>query len=257
MMVLKNGEESYQGEFEAGKFEGRGAYSLKSGIKVSGEFKGSRVHGSATCSLGDSGVFSGQYSQGKFVGTGTYVSSEGDKYEGEFSENGAHGHGLKTFASGAKYCGNFVADEFEGPGLLEFPNGDTYKGEFKANMMHGFGVVSSLQMKKCEANSCSSSTRLRMGTGAAVNSWTTGCMGRGSSTMLTEIITPVNFKTARCTDQEHSFGKNARRNTMGTLSLASCNQKERLPSQMVPLLLDHSSTAYPMGKALLNILKAR
>jgi hypothetical protein len=66
------------GEFEDGKFNGRGRLTFTSGANYDGQFK-----------------------NGKFDGKGTRTFGNGDKYSGDHKEGESNGRGVRIFASGA------------------------------------------------------------------------------------------------------------------------------------------------------------
>jgi hypothetical protein len=72
----------YEGEYRAGKENGRGVNTWANGDRYEGEFRDSKQNG-----------------------RGVNTWANGDRYEGEFRDGKAHGPGIRTDASGQTYNG--------------------------------------------------------------------------------------------------------------------------------------------------------
>ena len=104
----------YEGEWKAGKKEGRGTLWHANGDVYEGEFKA-----------------------GNMEGRGTFRYASGDVYDGEWKAGKKEGRGKYRFANGAEYAGTWKAGEKEGHGTFRSANGDVYEGKWKAKKRNG------------------------------------------------------------------------------------------------------------------------
>jgi hypothetical protein len=109
---FSNGD-TYTGEFNYGKPNGKGSFAYANGDSYSGTVAEGQRHGFGTYTSAAGDKYVGQFSEGKFEGVGTYYflannRSKGDVYAGEFSSNTFNGLGRYTHANGQVFVGSFV-----------------------------------------------------------------------------------------------------------------------------------------------------
>ena len=93
---IAEGTARYEGDFRAGKKEGRGVKTWANGDRYEGDFADDRKEG-----------------RGVYVfGRGPWA---GDRYEGDFSQDRRHGIGTYRWANGDAYTGPWENDAFTGP----------------------------------------------------------------------------------------------------------------------------------------------
>jgi hypothetical protein len=110
-------EESYQGDFKYGNWDGQGVLVFRNGDLYIGEF----VDDVRT-------------------GMGYYQWKDGRTYQGAFDTNRRHGRGgVYQWPDGARYVGNFVDGRREGEGTYRFANGNVYAGNWKDGHYEGYG----------------------------------------------------------------------------------------------------------------------
>lgn len=109
----------YVGNFEAGKFNGKGKYEFrKSDAIYIGHFRNNLRHGE-----------------------GTYIWSNKSFYDGEWSKNQREGVGIMKYADGSKYIGNWKNNRRHGRGTMYYANEDRYEGQWKFGQPNGRGVI--------------------------------------------------------------------------------------------------------------------
>lgn len=99
-----------EGEYHAGKLDGRGVSVFPDGSGYDGQWRDSLPNG-----------------------RGVYHWAGGNRYEGEWLNNRRHGTGIETFASGDRYEGQWRNDRPEGQGTLSAADKEVYIG----NWSHG------------------------------------------------------------------------------------------------------------------------
>jgi len=109
---FSNGD-TYTGEFNYGKPNGKGSFAYANGDSYSGTVAEGQRHGSGTYISAAGDKYVGQFNEGKFEGVGTYYflannRSRGDVYAGEFSSNTFNGQGRYTHSNGQVFVGSFV-----------------------------------------------------------------------------------------------------------------------------------------------------
>lgn len=99
---MRNGQETEraEGQFSAGKLEGKGVWWWASGHRYQGEF-----------------------SAGEFSGEGVFTWPDGARYSGEFLHNNRHGLGRHQAPNGARYEGPYRSGERHGEGRCFQPGG--------------------------------------------------------------------------------------------------------------------------------------
>jgi hypothetical protein len=113
--------DSYEGNIENGKPNGKGTYTLISGA-----------------------IYEGDFVDGMFEGTGTKKWKNGRIYIGDFKKDKMEGKGTFKYPTGAFYIGEFKNDMFNGYGIYSWEDGATYKGEFKNDKFNGKGIITKL-----------------------------------------------------------------------------------------------------------------
>ena len=104
-----------------------------SGDVYEGEWKAGKKEGRGTIWHANGGVYEGEFKAGNMEGHGTFRYATGDVYEGEWKAGKKEGRGKYRFANGAEYVGTWKAGEKEGHGTFRSANGDVYEGKWKAN----------------------------------------------------------------------------------------------------------------------------
>ena len=112
---LKQGEESYDGEWHQGVQSGNGVYISE-----------------------DGGRYEGEWQNGDRHGQGVYKYANGDHYCGEWVEGNREGSGDYRGAGDALYQGTWKGDLKFGFGTMT-SNGATYVGGWEEDLYHGFG----------------------------------------------------------------------------------------------------------------------
>eukprot|EP01031_Cornospumella_fuschlensis_P035517 gene35517-43059_t len=113
--------ESYDGQWNHGKFHGKGRYVYSNGDKYHGDWRDGYKHG-----------------------YGVYVYAHGDVYEGDWQQDYKHGRGRFESTQGDVYEGDFVRDQREGFGRRIYNAEDErrdYEGSWRAGRQHGFGTM--------------------------------------------------------------------------------------------------------------------
>jgi hypothetical protein len=108
----------YLGNFNNGKYEGRGEVFWETG-----EF------------------YSGDFAEGKRQGYGNYSYRSGATYLGEFVNNMEYGSGRFWDIHGNQYIGSFDNGKFNGYGSYYYADGRVYKGQFLNGKFHGDGYM--------------------------------------------------------------------------------------------------------------------
>jgi len=122
----------YVGEFQNGKFHGRGTYTYASGDKYIGRFKKGEFHSYRSTYVDINGnKYVGQYSDGNKHGKGTYTYVNGDKYIGSYFHDKRHGKGTYTYADGSRYVGEWKDGKYHGRGAYTYADGNTHVVEFR------------------------------------------------------------------------------------------------------------------------------
>ncbi|CBH16669.1 kinesin motor domain containing protein, putative [Trypanosoma equiperdum] len=137
--------ESYEGQWEDGKFGGFGEL-LKKLSKYRGEFRNGLREGEGTLWLRKDvkspwvRVYRGEWLAGKRDGVGISWEENGDVYEGGWSGGKRDGFGRLFFANGDIYKGEFRDDQHYGRGILRLTSGDWYDGYWALGLREGPGL---------------------------------------------------------------------------------------------------------------------
>ena len=116
-------DDTYEGEFRAGKKSGEGAFTGADGSTYRGQWKEDQRHGRCYESKDTAGnVFEGEYKHNVIHGEGTMRYANGDKYVGSFSKGGIR-HGKGTFSTtctteSLEYTGYFKDGKYFGSGEM-------------------------------------------------------------------------------------------------------------------------------------------
>ena len=168
-MRYPNGE-TYEGDWQGGKWHGFGTYSKPDGYKYVGGWRKGRRHGACEETFPDGYSYKGEYQEGVRQGKGHLKWPNGNEYKGEFSEGKRDGQGYQLWRmeNGEEYSydGAWVNDLQHGEGVVtergercvvqskfgsiilqrpgervwqefEFPNGSFYSGESAATAEPG------------------------------------------------------------------------------------------------------------------------
>lgn len=150
-------QDSYLGEWRAGKAHGYGVHSWANGDKYEGEWKSCCKHGRGTDTFGNGDTYTGEYKAGKPDGQGTYTWANGSYYEGCFKDGLKQGKGkwkkytVPPVATNGQvapptnqflyYEGDYQADKKHGAGSFTWPSGNTYKGDYREDERDGHGEM--------------------------------------------------------------------------------------------------------------------
>jgi len=134
----------YVGEFKGTAFNGQGTYTWANGDTYVGEFRDDKWHGQGTYTYASGSKYVGEHKDGKKHGQGTWTFSNGGKYVGEYRDDKWHGQGTYTYFSGTQYVGEYVGewkdDKWHGQGTYTYADGSKYVGEWKDAKYHGQGT---------------------------------------------------------------------------------------------------------------------
>lgn len=131
----------YEGEFKEGQWDGMGVCRFADGSKYTGEFKEDLLHGYGILQLPNGDEYKGEFQNGEYQGDGILTYADGEVYRGEFKNNQQNGFGIAEHGSGATYKGTFVDDMRQGVGVMTSCTGEVYEGEFADDNAHGFGIT--------------------------------------------------------------------------------------------------------------------
>eukprot|EP00455_Lapot_gusevi_P045060 TRINITY_DN5725_c0_g4_i2.p1 TRINITY_DN5725_c0_g4~~TRINITY_DN5725_c0_g4_i2.p1 ORF type:complete len:452 (-),score=55.59 TRINITY_DN5725_c0_g4_i2:81-1436(-) len=118
--VWPNGNK-YEGQWVAGRREGRGTFWIFDGAKLKKQY-----HGCWVADLKE--------------GLGVFYYDNNDRYEGAWLHGQRHGQGTLFFANGDVYVGNWLDDKRCGWGTLTKANGDQFEGEWLNDKREGQGT---------------------------------------------------------------------------------------------------------------------
>jgi hypothetical protein len=136
---LPNGDK-YVGEFNGGKYNGKGTYIKRDGTKYVGQYKNGQPNGHGTYTYSQGGIYVGEFIDGKRNGHGAFTFRNGDKFVGYYKNGQPNGQGTYTYRNGEKYVGEFNNWQPNGQGIYTFLDGEQYIGEFNNGQPSGQGV---------------------------------------------------------------------------------------------------------------------
>eukprot|EP01094_Clydonella_sp_ATCC50884_P027705 TRINITY_DN8074_c0_g1_i3.p1 TRINITY_DN8074_c0_g1~~TRINITY_DN8074_c0_g1_i3.p1 ORF type:complete len:701 (+),score=215.49 TRINITY_DN8074_c0_g1_i3:47-2149(+) len=130
----------YEGDYVAGRMEGKGVLTLKGVSEYRGEFKDDRKNGQGTLTMEDGSTYVGAWANDRREGEGIFTHPSGDRYEGQWHSDRRFGKGKHISASGTVYDGQWVNGRMEGRGTMTWPDGSKYSGTWVSGARHGKGV---------------------------------------------------------------------------------------------------------------------
>ena len=130
----------YEGVWKSGVREGQGTYRYASNAVYEGQYKRDQKEGRGTFRYADGGVYEGGWKAGQREGQGAYRFVSGDVYEGEYKAGQEEGLGTFRYADGAVYEGEYIAGQREGRGTFRHADGGVYEGEYKLGQRQGRGM---------------------------------------------------------------------------------------------------------------------
>jgi hypothetical protein len=93
----------YRGDMRNGRPHGYGSYLDNTALSYDGEWKAGLFHGRGTLKLPSGDEYVGSFRAGKANGMGRYIDVTGEMYEGPFAAGHRHGHGTTTLPTGRTY----------------------------------------------------------------------------------------------------------------------------------------------------------
>ncbi len=138
-MSWANGD-SYDGEFFAGLFHGKGKFVSGSSGSYTGDYVRGHMEGRGVLTYPDGNRYEGEFVANQFEGKGRLIYATGDIYEGDFAKGEMNGSGKWLYADQSIYIGQVVHGVIQGKGELQRATGEKYTGDFVAGKMHGQGV---------------------------------------------------------------------------------------------------------------------
>lgn len=145
-------EATYEGQWFAGKPNGRGVLKWPDGRIYTGEFKNGLEDGygefiAPNKTLNKSDCYHGHWKDGKMHGLGTYRYASGEVYNGSFQDGARHGHGMLqsgklNTSSPSVFIGHWLNDKKAGYGVFDdITKGEKYMGMWQDHLRQGTGVV--------------------------------------------------------------------------------------------------------------------
>jgi hypothetical protein len=129
----------YEGEYRAGKMDGRGRYSWSNGKQYDGEWKAGQLHGRGRYQWPDGSVYEGEWRHDQRNGRGVLTYANGNRYEGDWVDGLYEGQGTFRWANGDRYEGSWKHGKSEGAGMEVFHTGNRYRGNWKEDQPDGLG----------------------------------------------------------------------------------------------------------------------
>lgn len=149
--MYQNGN-TYQGEYQNGKPNGKGVFSWMNGEVYQGQWENGKKKGHGVWKGIEGDSYIGSWVDNKADGYGIHTWVDGDRYEGEWKACLRQGKGTDFFSNGDVYVGVYADGKPCGKGQYKWFNGDTYIGEFKESMKHGQGKWKQLPTNPAEPN---------------------------------------------------------------------------------------------------------
>jgi len=132
----------YEGDFQYGKFNGRGRFIHANGDMYEGEFIDNMATGYGKFESAESKIFyEGMFENNLPEGKGVKVTAGKERYEGDFSIGKKHGSGEQKQEGVYHYKGGFKNDMYDGEGeyIYEDGTGRHYLGHWENGKHHGQG----------------------------------------------------------------------------------------------------------------------
>lgn len=138
-MSWANGD-SYDGEFLAGLFHGKGKFVSEHSGTYTGDYVRGYMEGRGVLTYPGGNRYEGEFVANQFEGKGRLVYTTGDIYQGDFINGEMNGSGKWQYADKSIYIGQVAQGVIQGKGELQRVTGEKYTGDFVAGKMHGQGV---------------------------------------------------------------------------------------------------------------------
>lgn len=143
----------YSGVFERGLYHGQGHFKSERGDTYVGIFHNGKAGGKMRIDFVNGDVYDGELKAGAFHGKGKFVYSQGrGMYEGEWARGRSHGHGMRIYSNGSRYVGSFQDGEPHGEGVMFYANGDQFIGQMVRGSLCGRGVIKYARGDSYEGN---------------------------------------------------------------------------------------------------------
>ncbi|KAL4483811.1 hypothetical protein ABPG72_006186 [Tetrahymena utriculariae] len=139
----------YEGEWFAGKRQGKGKIVFSSGASYEGEFFNGIKHGKGIFKYTSGNYYEGEYVNDKKEGYGVmYWLDTSEKYFGNWSNNLQNGFGVHIWLENKgekkmfrnRYEGQWLDGERHGYGVFYYANGSKYEGQWAKNLKEGFAI---------------------------------------------------------------------------------------------------------------------
>ena len=127
--IYKNGKNLYFGEFRDSIKHGKGELFTEN-YHYRGNFNNGKFDGKGIVDIYNEGIYEGTFHDGEITGYGIYKWLNGDFYEGEIIDGLKHGYGVLHCANGDIYEGEFKEGKMDGNFKIIYGNGKIYKGIF-------------------------------------------------------------------------------------------------------------------------------
>ena len=139
VLHFPNGQ-TYEGEFERQRFDGKGKLTFGNRTVYEGDFRAGKMEGEGQMTTADGTVYEGTFSGDRLM-QGTLTSRDGSVYEGMFKAGQRDGQGAFTRPDGFSYTGQWKDGQISGTGIATYATGDVYEGEFLNGKRSGEGVM--------------------------------------------------------------------------------------------------------------------
>lgn len=135
----------YEGDFVAGRFDGRGVMTYLSGNRHEGAYQNGKREGDGKFIFATGTVYEGSFANNNFNGKGKMRHASGETYDGEWHDDRRQGKGVATWPNGDRYDGDWANDYRNGQGTMTYADGSKYEGAWVNNKRQGFGKMSSFE----------------------------------------------------------------------------------------------------------------
>ena len=134
------GEETYEGEYRAGRKHGKGNAEWIDGRRYEGQWRNGKRHGQGWEMYADRAHYDGNWKDGRKHGQGARILADGTRYEGEWRNGRMPDRGVITYTNGNVYEGEWQDGKPHGRGKFTRARGGSYEGEYRLGKKHGHGV---------------------------------------------------------------------------------------------------------------------
>lgn len=142
----------YEGDFVAGRFDGKGVMTYLSGNRHEGEYQNGKRQGDGKFIFSTGTVYEGLFENNNFNGKGKMRHASGETFDGDWHDDRRQGKGIGTWPNGDRYDGDWSNDFRNGQGSMAYADGSKYDGSWVNNKRHGFGKMSSFEGWYYEGN---------------------------------------------------------------------------------------------------------